>query len=192
MKIRTVVAAVAALTALPALAQPVSYTLDPSHTYPSFEADHFGGVSVWRGKFKKSEGKVVLDRAAKTGSVEVSIDMASVDTGNAALDKHLQGAEFFDTAKYPTAVFKGTQFKFDGDRPVAVDGTLTLHGVTRPVTLTLDSFKCFINPMLKREVCGADAKAEFNREDFGIAYGKQYGFNMLTKLQIQVEGVKAD
>ncbi|SDV48462.1 YceI family protein [Chitinasiproducens palmae] len=192
MKNRLIVAALAGLIASPAFAQSVTYNLDPSHTYPSFEADHFGGVSVWRGKFRKSAGKVVLDRAAKTGSVEVTIDMASVDTGNAPLDKHLQGAEFFNVAQYPQAVFKGDQFKFDGDRPTEVAGTLTMHGVTRPITLKLDSFKCFTNPMLKREVCGADAKAEFNRDDFGIDYGKKYGFNMLTKLQIQVEGVKAD
>jgi polyisoprenoid-binding protein YceI len=187
-----VIAALSAMTAIPALAAPTTYNVDPSHTYPSFEADHFGGVSVWRGKFKKTTGVITLDREAKTGSVNIVIDATSIDTGNDALDKHLNGPEFFDTAKFPTATFKSNAMRFSGDTPVAVDGQLTLHGVTRPVMLQLDSFKCFMNPMVKREVCGADAKGEFDRADFGIDYGTKYGFKTLTKLQIQVEGVKAN
>ncbi|MEM5339060.1 YceI family protein [Paraburkholderia azotifigens] len=167
-----------------------TYQLDPNHTYPSFEADHFGGISVWRGKFKKSSGTVTLDRAAKTGTVDVTIDTASIDTGNDKLDKHLQTPEFFDAAKYPTATYKGTQIRFDGDTPVEVIGTLTLHGVTKPVNLKIESFKCFINPMLKREVCGTESTATFDRADFGIDWGKSYGFNTKTVLHIQAEGVK--
>ncbi|CAM2180105.1 Protein YceI [Paraburkholderia sacchari] len=185
-------AALAAAIATPAFATPTTYNLDPSHTFPSFEADHFGGVSVWRGKFTKSSGTVVLDRAAKTGTVDVTIDASSINTGNAALDKHVSSAELLDAAKYPTAVYKGTSIKFDGDKPVEVIGTFTLHGVTKPLNLKIDSFKCFQNPMLKREVCGADASAEFDRADYGVSYGKAYGFKMATTLQIQVEGVKAD
>nr|WP_263627402.1 YceI family protein [Paraburkholderia caribensis] len=167
-----------------------TYQLDPNHTYPSFEADHFGGISVWRGKFKKSSGTVTLDRAAKTGTVDVTIDTASIDTGNDKLDKHLQTPEFFDAAKYPTATYKGTQIRFDGDTPVEVIGTLTLHGVTKPLNLKIESFKCFINPMLKREVCGTESTATFDRADFGIDWGKSYGFNTKTVLHIQAEGVK--
>ncbi|WP_109476505.1 YceI family protein [Paraburkholderia sp. C35] len=167
-----------------------TYQLDPNHTYPSFEADHFGGISVWRGKFKKSSGTVTLDRAAKTGTVDVTIDTTSIDTGNDKLDKHLQTPEFFDAAKYPTATYKGTQIRFDGDTPVEVIGTLTLHGVTKPVNLKIDSFKCFINPMLKREVCGTESTATFDRADFGMDWGKSYGFNTKTVLHIQAEGVK--
>jgi len=167
-----------------------TYQLDPNHTYPSFEADHFGGISVWRGKFKKSSGVVTLDRAAKTGTVDVTIDTTSIDTGNDKLDKHLQTPEFFDAAKYPTATYKGTQIRFDGDTPVEVIGTLTLHGVTKPLNLKIDSFKCFINPMLKREVCGTESSATFDRADFGIDWGKAYGFNTKTVLHIQAEGVK--
>ena len=167
-----------------------TYQLDPSHTYPSFEADHFGGISVWRGKFKKSSGTVTLDRAAKTGTVDVTIDTASIDTGNDKLDKHLQTPEFFDAAKYPTATYKGTQIRFDGDTPVEVIGTLTLHGVTKPLNLKIESFKCFINPMLKREVCGTESTATFDRADFGIDWGKSYGFNTKTVLHIQTEGIK--
>ncbi|CAD6518490.1 YceI family protein [Paraburkholderia sabiae] len=167
-----------------------TYQLDPNHTYPSFEADHFGGISVWRGKFKKSSGTVTLDRAAKTGTVDVTIDATSIDTGNDKLDKHLQTPEFFDAAKYPTATYKGTQIRFDGDTPVEVIGTLTLHGVTKPLNLKIESFKCFINPMLKREVCGTESTATFDRADFGIDWGKSYGFNTKTVLHIQAEGVK--
>jgi polyisoprenoid-binding protein YceI len=185
-------AALAAAIATPAFAAAMTYNLDPSHTFPSFEADHFGGVSVWRGKFTKSSGTVVLDRAAKTGTVDVTIDAASIDTGNPALDKHVSSAEMLDAAKYPTAEYKGTSIKYDGDKPVEVIGTFTLHGVTKPMNLKIDSFKCFQNPMLKREVCGADATAQFDRSDYGVNYGQAYGFKMLTTLQIQVEGVKAD
>ncbi|PXW24273.1 YceI family protein [Paraburkholderia caballeronis] len=185
-------AALAAALVTPAFAAPVTYNLDPTHTYPSFETDHFGGVSVWRGKFTKSSGTVVLDRAAKTGTVDVTIDASSIDTGNAALDKHVQSPELLDAAKYPTATYKSTSIRFEGDKPVEVIGSFTLHGVTKPLNLKIDSFKCFQNPMLKREVCGADAKGEFDRADFGVDYGKTYGFKMATTLQIQVEGVKAD
>jgi polyisoprenoid-binding protein YceI len=167
-----------------------TYQLDPNHTYPSFAVDHFGGLSVWRGKFTKSTGTVTLDLAAKTGSVEVTIDPASVDTGNVKLNEHLQKPEFFDVAKFPTATYKGTQIKFDGDKPVEVIGQLTMHGVTKPLDLKIDSFKCMMHPMLKREVCGVEASADFKRDAFGLDFGKQYGFNMDTKLQIQAEGIK--
>ena len=174
-----------------ALAAAATYHLDPTHTYPSFETDH-GGMSVWRGKFTKSKGIIVLDRAAKTGTMEVQIDAGSNSTGNAALDKHVASAEILDAAKYPVASYKGSAIRFNGDKPAEVEGTFTLHGVSKPLKLKIDAFKCAMDPMLKREVCGANATAEFNRADFGVDYGKSEGFSMLTKLQIQVEGVKAD
>ncbi|ATF85439.1 polyisoprenoid-binding protein [Burkholderia gladioli] len=180
--------ALAAALSIPAMAAPVTYQLDPSHTYPSFETDHFGGLSVWRGKFDTSSGTVTIDRAAHTGSVEVTTKIASIHTGSAKLDEHVQTPDFFDAAKYPDATFKGT-LKFDGDKPVAAVGNLTLHGVTKPLTLTIDSFKCMQHPMLKREVCGVDAVGEFNRDEFGLDYGKAYGFKMQTKLLITAEGV---
>jgi polyisoprenoid-binding protein YceI len=167
-----------------------TYQLDPTHTYPSFAADHFGGLSIWRGKFTKTTGTVTLDRKNKTGSVEVTINPASIDTGNDELNEHLLTPAFFDVAKYPEAVYKGTQIKFDGDKPVEVIGTLTLHGVTKPVDLKIESFKCMMHPMLKREVCGVEAHADFQRDQFGLDFGKQYGFNMDTKLEIQAEGIK--
>ena len=173
-----------------AFAAPATYTLDPSHTYPSFEADHFGGLSLWRGKFNKTTGKVTLDKAAKTGSVEVTIDTASIDFGHEKMNDHAKGAEIFDVAQFPTAVYKGNLAKFKKDAPTEVVGELTLHGVTKPVTLKVNSFKCMMHPMLKREACGADASAVINRADFGVNYGQAYGFKQEVTLRIQVEGIK--
>ena len=175
-----------------ALAAPVTYDIDPEHTHPSFEADHFGGMSVWRGTFDKVTGTVTIDRAARTGSVDLSIDTASIDVGHEKLENHLKSPEFFDVEKFPTATYKGKLVKFEGDAPTEVQGDLTLHGVTKPVTLTIRSFKCMPHPFRKKEFCGADASATINREDFGIAWGKNFGFTMETKLAIQVEGFKAD
>ena len=166
-----------------------TYKIDPSHTYPSFEADHMGGLSVWRGKFDKSEGDITLDRAAKTGTVAITIDTTSIDFGMAKMNEHAKSPDIFDTAKFPTAVYKG-KIVFKGDVPASVNGELTLHGVTKPVTLAINKFKCIQHPMLKREVCGADASATFKRSDFGVSYGEQYGFNQEVKLAIQVEAIK--
>jgi polyisoprenoid-binding protein YceI len=188
LTVETVAVAAAVSFAAPAIAAD-TYQLDPNHTFPSFEADHLGGLSIWRGKFTKTTGTVTLDRAAKTGTVDVTIDPASVQTGNPKLDNHLVGDEFFDVAKYPTATYKGTQIVFDGDTPKEVIGTFTLHGVTRPLKLEIESFKCMQHPMLKREVCGVEAEAEFNRDDYGMDMGKKYGFKMETKLHIQAEGI---
>ena len=174
------------------LAAPVTYQVDPRHTSPSFEADHFGGVSVWRGKFTSTSGTIVVDSSAKTGTVDITIDTSSVQTGVSDLDKHLKGNEFFDVEKYPTATYKGKITKFKGDAPSEVQGDLTLHGVTKPVTLTLASFKCIAHPMKKgTELCGADAHGKINREDFGIAWGKTMGFDMGVKLAIQIEATVA-
>lgn len=173
-------------------AVPVTYNLDPDHTYPSFEADHFGGLSIWRGKFTRNSGIVILDVEKKTGSVDVKIDVGSIDFGMAKLNEHVKSAEMFDVAKYPTATYKGRFTKFDGDKPTVIVGDLTLHGVTKPITLQINQFLCKPHPMLKKEVCGADALATLNRKDFGIAYGEGYGFKMDVTLRIQVEGLRAD
>jgi len=178
-----------AATASVAVAAPARFEIDPKHTYPSFEADHMGGMSVWRGKFNKTSGFVEIDRAAGTGSVEVTIDMSTVNTGHADLDKHLRTADFFDVERFPTATFKGKLGKFQDGAPTELQGDLTLHGVTRPVTLKILSFKCMPHPMHKAEFCGADASGTINREDFGIGFGKQMGFKMDTKLAIQVETI---
>lgn len=175
-----------------ALAAPVTYNIDSSHTYPSFEADHMGGLSVWRGKFNSTSGTITLDKEAQTGTVEIKIDASSIDFGHDKLNEHAKGEDMFDVAKYPTATYTGKLVNFKKGAPTAVDGTLELHGVKKPVKLKINKFQCKNHPMLNKEVCGADASAVFNREDFGISYGKQYGFDMTVKLAIQVEAVKAD
>ena len=185
---RIVLASMAALLSGGAFAAPVTYNLDPSHTYPSFEADHMGGLSVWRGKFDSSSGKVVYDKAAKSGTIDVTVDMSSVDFGMPKLNEHAKSAEIFDVAKYPTATFSGKFTKFNGASPTEAEGTFTMHGVSKPLTLTINSFLCKPNPMSKKEVCGADAAATFNRSDFGVNFGDKYGFKQEVKLQIQVEG----
>ena len=174
------------------MAAPVTYNIDPTHTYPSFEADHFGGLSIWRGKFTTTSGKVVLDTAAKTGDVDVTVEVGSIDFGMPALSEHARGPDMFDVAKYPTATYKGKIDKWNGDVPAQVDGQLTLHGVTKPLKLTINSFMCKPNPMTRKETCGADASAMLNRDDYGVDYGKNFGFKMATKLLISIEAVKAD
>jgi polyisoprenoid-binding protein YceI len=188
---RIVLASLAALIGASAFAAPVTYTLDPAHTYPSFAADHFGGLSVWRGKFNTSSGKVVYDKDAKSGSIEVTVDMSSINFGMPKLDEHAKSAEIFDVAKFPTATYSGKFTKFNGASPSEAEGTLTMHGVTKPVTLKIDSFLCKMNPMSKKEVCGADASATINRADFGVNFGDKFGFKQEVKLQIQVEGSPA-
>jgi polyisoprenoid-binding protein YceI len=188
---RIVLASIAALLNASAFAAPVTYVLDPKHTYPSFAADHMGGLSVWRGKFTDTSGKVVYDKDAKTGSIEVTVNMNSVDFGMAKLDEHAKSAELFDVAKFPTATFSGQFTQFNGATPTEAAGTLTLHGVSKPLTLKINSFMCKPNPMTKKEVCGADASGTFNRSDFGVTYGDAYGFKMWVKLDVQVEGSPA-
>ena len=183
--------AVLALLAGSALAAPVTYEIDPAHTYPSFEADHMGGLSIWRGKFEKTSGTIVLDREQGTGTVEVTVDPSSIDFGHQKLNEHVKSGEMLDVAKYPTATYKGTLANFKNGAPTEVQGELTLHGVTKPVTLTIKQFLCKPNPMTKKEVCGADASGTFNRSDFGVSYGDKYGFNMQVKLAIQIEAIRA-
>ncbi|MFY9329673.1 MAG: YceI family protein [Georgfuchsia sp.] len=189
---RTLIALIVIGALSPAFAAPVTYNLDPDHTYPSFEADHFGGLSIWRGKFNRSSGTVVLDVEKQTGTVDVNIDTDSIDFGMPKLNEHAKSEDMFDVAKYPTATYKGKFTKFVGGKPTVITGDLTLHGVTKPVTLQINQFLCKQHPMLKKEVCGADALATFNRKDFGIAYGEGYGFKMDVTLRIQAEGLRAD
>lgn len=171
------------------MAEEVIYKIDSSHTFPSFEADHMGGLSVWRGKFNETEGSVVYDKQAKTGSVDIRVKTESIDFGFDKMNAHAKKDDIFDVAKYPQATYKGKLAGFNANGPTEVVGELTLHGVTKPLTLKLNSFKCIQHPMLKREVCGADAEASFNRADFGIDYGSKYGFDMNVKLRIQVEAM---
>ena len=192
MKIAKLALALAACTAGAAYAAPATYNIDPTHTYPSFEADHMGGQSIWRGKFNSSSGKVVYDKAAKSGTVDITVEMKSINFGFDKMNEHASSPDMFDVAKFPTAVFSGKLAGFNGDAPTEVVGTLTMHGVTKPVTLKINSFLCKPNPMTKKEVCGADAVTTINREDFGVSYGKNFGFKMDVKILISVEAIKAD
>ena len=186
---KMLLAAAIAGIALPALAAPENYTVDPTHTYPNIEFSHMG-LSVWRGKFNKTSGKIVLDRAAKSGTVEITIDASSINFGLAAMDEKARSDDFFDTAKFPTASYKGT-IRFAGDKPKSVDGQITIRGITRPATLTINMFNCMPHPMLKKEVCGADAEGELNWSEYGMKMS-QYGQGDAGKvrLRIQVEALK--
>lgn len=173
-------------------AAPTTYDIDPAHTYPAFEADHMGGLSIWRGKFNATSGKVVLDTAAKTGEVDVTVDVASVDFGHDKMNEHARSPEIFDAAKFPKATYKGKVSKWNGDAPAEIDGQFTLKGVSKPLKLTVNSFLCKPNPMNRKETCGADASGTFQRDAFGVDYGKNFGFKMDTKLLISIEAVKAN
>jgi polyisoprenoid-binding protein YceI len=172
-----------------ASAAPVTYTVDPDHTHPSFEVDHLGGLSIWRGTFKRTSGSIVIDTAASSGSVDIVIDPASIDLAQDKLSEHVASPEMLDTKRYPTATYKGKVI-FRAGTPASIEGDLTLHGVTRPVKLKIESFKCIQHPMTKKEVCGADATGQFNRADFGVDYGQKFGFKQDVTMRIQVEAIK--
>jgi polyisoprenoid-binding protein YceI len=176
-----------------AVAAPMTYEMDSNHTYPSFEADHMGGLSKWRGKVNSSHGKIMLDKENQSGSVDVTMDMKTIDFGNDGLNEHAQTPDLFDTAKYPTAHYTGKLVKWQDGAPTAVDGELTLHGVTKPVMLTISSFKCIPSPQQKgKERCGATAMTQLQRDDFGVDFGKAFGFEMGVTLRISTEAVSAE
>ena len=158
-------AAAALLATSVAHAAPVSYTIDSSHTFPRFSYSHFG-LSTQISKFDKTTGTVVLDKAAKTGSVDVEIDMKSVNTGFPVFNGHIQAEGFLDTATFPTASFKSTKVVFEGDKPVSIDGNLTIKGVTKPVTLVVSNFTNMAHPMLKVDAIGANASTTIKRSEF--------------------------
>jgi polyisoprenoid-binding protein YceI len=168
-----------------ASAAPETFNIDAGHTLPRFEYNHLG-YSFQQHRFDKTSGRIVLDRAAKTGSVDVTIDATSVNTGLALFNGHIQGADFFDTAKYPVITFKSTAVKFDGDKPVAVDGNLTIKGVTKPVTLTVTHFQAMPHPMLKKDAIGADASVVIKRSDFNAGkYAPNVGDELTTSLALE-------
>jgi len=188
MKKQILIATLIAASASSAIA--ATYNIDPSHTFPSFEADHMG-LSVWRGKFDKTSGTVTMDRAAKTGALDITIQAASINFGFEKMNEHAKNADMFNVEKFPTVTYKSQNFKFEGDQLVGVDGELTMLGVTKPVSLKVDRFKCIMHPRYKREVCGANAIAEFKRTDFGLNYGTP-AFAPEVRLAIQIEAIKAD
>ena len=171
-----------------AFAAPESYVLDPNHTVARFEYNHFG-FSTQQSRFDKNTGKIVLDRAAKTGSVDVSIDTTSINTGVPVFNGHLQGEDFFNTKAFPTITFKSTKVNFDGDKPSSIDGNLTIKGITKPVTLTVTSFQCMEHPVMKRPACGANATTKIKRTEFNNGKYAPYVSDEVT-LNIAAEGFK--
>lgn len=181
-------AAVAATLSSAAFAAPETYTIEGTHTYPRFEYSHFG-YSTQISRFDKTSGTIVIDKAAKTGSVDVSIDATSVDTGYPLFNQHIQGEDFFDTAKYPTITYKSSSLKFEGDKLVAVEGNLTVKGVTKPVTLKVSSLHCMPHPMLKKDACGANATATIKRSEFNAGkYAPHVGDDVT--ISIAIEAIK--
>ena len=171
-------------------AKPITYEIDSSHTFPAFEADHMGGLSLWRGKINSTSGEIVLDKDKETGSVNVIMDMSTIDFGHEGMNKHAKNSDMFDVEKYPEAVYKGNLTEFIDGAPTKVKGSLTLHGVTKPVDLDIKSFKCRLHPFKLKQVCGADAYGNIMRDDFGVDYAKRLGFKMEVALRIGVEAIK--
>jgi polyisoprenoid-binding protein YceI len=181
-----------------ATAAPVTYKIDPNHTHPLVELDHFAGLSTWRGLFRTTSGTITLDREHATGTVEAVIDTASIEFGHERLNEIAVRTKIgewngLDVENFPTASYHGTLGGFRQGAPTRIEGELTLRGVTRPLSLRIESFKCIPDhPIVKREVCGADALGTFNRADFGINTGVQYGFKQEVTLRIQVEAIRQD
>jgi polyisoprenoid-binding protein YceI len=177
-----------AITASAALAAPETYVLDGSHTFPRFSYSHLG-YSTQLSRFNTTTGKVVFDKAAKTGSVDVEIDTKSVDTGSTLFNEHIQGEDFLDTAKYPKAIFKSTKVVFEGEKPVKIEGNLTIKGVTKPVTLTVTSFQAMPHPMQKKDAIGANAYTTIKRTEFNAGkYAPHVGDEV--RIDIALEAIK--
>lgn len=170
------------------LAAPETYVIDNAHTFPRFSYSHLG-YSKQLSRFDKTTGTIVLDRAAKTAAVDITIDMKSVSTGSPLFNEHIQGEDFFDTAHYPTATFKSTHVTFDDDKPVTVAGNLTIKGITQPVTLSIESFLLKPNPFLKKDTLGANATTSIKRSDFNMGKYAAAVSDDIT-IDIAVEAIK--
>ncbi|MBN8488848.1 MAG: YceI family protein [Burkholderiales bacterium] len=190
MNLRSILAATVLAAAIPAIAAPVTYNVDPTHTFPRFSYNHLG-MSTQLSKFNKVSGSVVFDKAARTGSVDVTIDTTSVDTGSSLFNSHIQGEEFLDTAKFPTATFKSTKVVFDGDKPASIEGNLTIKGVTKPVTLKVTHFVNQAHPMMKVDAIGADASTVIKRTEFNAGkYAPYVGDEVTITLSLEAVAAK--
>ncbi len=181
--------AFASLAAGSALAAPVTYNVDANHTFPRFSYNHFG-FSTQLSSFSKTSGKVVFDAEAKTGSVDIEIDMTSVNTGSVDFNGHIQGEDFLDTAKFPKATFKSTKVVFGGDKPKAIEGNLTIKGVTKAVTLTVTGFEAKPHPMAKKPALGANAFTNIKRSEFNAAKYVPYVADEV-RIDISIEAMAA-
>lgn len=192
---RLTLGALALVLPLAAVAAPESYTIDPNHTYPHFAVEHLG-VSLYWGRFDRSSGKFTIDRAAKTGTLELAVETASVSTGDnerggrpRTLDEHLKSADFFNVAEFPRMSFKAESVKFAGDSPTEVTGQLTLLGVTKPLTLKVERWVCKDHPFNKKPMCGGNASGTLKRSEFGMKYGLT-AVSDEVRLYVQFEGYK--
>ena len=178
----------AAALSAPALAAPETYAVEGTHTFPRFSYSHFG-YTTQMSRFDKTTGTVTWDKAAKTAAVDITIDTTSVNTGFTTFNEHIQGEDFLDTAKYPTASFKSTKVIFEGDKPSAIEGNLTLKGVTKPVTLTVSSFQAMPHPMMKKDAIGANAWTVVKRSEFNAGkYAPYVGDEV--RIDIAIEAIK--
>lgn len=168
--LKAVTGAIAMLAMSIASAAPEVFNIDSRHTFPMFEVSHFG-ISVQRGRFDKTSGKVVLDRVAKSGSIDLVIDATSINMGFDEWNKKMQAEDLFNTEKFPAMTFKSNKLIFDGDRIVGADGEFTLLGVTKPLRLKISNFACTQHPVLKKLYCGAEVTAAIKRSDFGMKTG---------------------
>ncbi|KJV05338.1 YceI family protein [Methylocucumis oryzae] len=184
----SILLSLAALFSTTVLAAPESYIIDNTHTLPRFSYNHMG-YSTQLSRFDKTTGKIVLDREAHTGSVDVNIDATSVSTGSALFNEHIQGVDFLDTAHYPTMTFTSNKLNFQRDTLVSVEGTLTLKGISKPVTLTVTSFQCMPNPILMKNACGANATTLLKRTDFNMGKYAPFVSDEVT-VTIPVEAIK--
>ena len=185
---RVIILAISASLGLPAFAAPETYIVDGNHTFPSFAYTHLG-FSTQQSRFDKTTGKITLDRAARTGSLDVSIDTRSVDTGLEVFNGHLKGEDYFNVEKFPAITFKSSNFKFDGDKISAITGDLTIKGITKPVTLAVTSFNCAPHPFTKKEMCGANANTRIKRSEFNAGKNAPAVSDDVT-LNIVVEAIK--
>ncbi|WP_350616725.1 YceI family protein [Pseudomonas sp. HY7a-MNA-CIBAN-0227] len=183
-----VIAGAASMTATSAFAAPETYVVDGAHTFPSFSYNHFG-MSTQVSRFNKTTGTIVVDKAAKTGQVDIEIDMTSVNTGFELFNEHIQAKDFLDTATFPTATFKSSKVRFKGDKPVTVDGDLTIKGITKPVTLDITHFVNMQHPMLKKDAIGANAQVVIKRSEFNAGkYAPHVGDDVT--ITVSLEAIK--
>ena len=180
--------AFASLAATSAIAAPKTFEVDGSHTFPRFSYSHFG-YSTQVSRFDNTTGTVVFDAEAKTGSVDISIDMKSVNTGFTDFNGHLQGEDFLDTAKFPKATFKSTKVNFQDGKPASIEGQLTIKGITKAVTLTVTSFQAMAHPMLKKDAIGANAFTLIKRSEFNAGkYAPYVGDEV--RIEIALEAIQ--
>jgi polyisoprenoid-binding protein YceI len=187
--IRTSVASALAVAAFGSAAEPATYSIDPTHTFVMFEVLHYE-TSTNRGRFDKKRGTIQVDRAARRGKVDITFDTAAVSTGTLVFDRQLQSRDFLNSVEFPTARFVSDEFVFDGDRVSALVGQFTLLGKTLPLTLKAIRFNCYESPQLKREICGGDFETTFQRSQWGMTWGLDFGFPDTVHLLIQIEAIK--